>query len=345
MSTLEREVARQKAWIHQCNDPQALIDRMSEYRDDVRGAVRDKNALVQMRASDLLELAEDRLAEIKAEQLQADDVQESQVRIDYQEPDHHQGRRLPQRPMVIKAHPSQDWQHTRDANAQKRMPTSEDVRQARLAREAGERQRLQVAEDARQAQEQRLAREAEVRRTQAAEDARRERERRLAEEERLAASRLANAQAAELEARTALLKQQAEQLVRPPPQRTVVKAPVSQVKRLPVGLVPTIREAIPAGKGSEVPVAVVPPVPKTSETRPLVGADVETPAPAAPVLMQVSQLTGADLVRWRSAQGLSQRQAAERLGVAHGTVAKAEIAPEKVLGELLAVALRALLSG
>ncbi|MCA9488762.1 MAG: hypothetical protein H6738_20300 [Alphaproteobacteria bacterium] len=52
-------------------------------------------------------------------------------------------------------------------------------------------------------------------------------------------------------------------------------------------------------------------------------------------------LTGGELARFRSERGLSQRQAAEILGVAHGTVAKAELAPEKALGEQLDRALRA----
>ena len=51
-------------------------------------------------------------------------------------------------------------------------------------------------------------------------------------------------------------------------------------------------------------------------------------------------LTGADLARWRSAASLSQRQAAAQLGVAHGTVAKAELAVKKALGEPLNRALR-----
>ncbi len=51
-------------------------------------------------------------------------------------------------------------------------------------------------------------------------------------------------------------------------------------------------------------------------------------------------LTGADLARWRSAASLSQLQAAAQLGVAHGTVAKAELAAEKALGEQLNRSLR-----
>lgn len=63
-------------------------------------------------------------------------------------------------------------------------------------------------------------------------------------------------------------------------------------------------------------------------------------APAAPS-QATPALTGAELSRFRAERGLSQRQAAELLGVAHGTVAKAELAPDKALGEKLSRALRA----
>ncbi len=53
-----------------------------------------------------------------------------------------------------------------------------------------------------------------------------------------------------------------------------------------------------------------------------------------------SPLTGADLARFRAGSGLTQRQAAALLGVAHGTVAKAELAADKALGEQLDQALR-----
>ena len=51
-------------------------------------------------------------------------------------------------------------------------------------------------------------------------------------------------------------------------------------------------------------------------------------------------LTGADLAAFRAGSGLTQRQAAALLGVAHGTVAKAELAADKALGEQLDRALR-----
>jgi hypothetical protein len=54
-------------------------------------------------------------------------------------------------------------------------------------------------------------------------------------------------------------------------------------------------------------------------------------------------LTGRDLSRFRAARSLSQRGAAELLGVAHGTVAKAELLPDKPLAEQLERALQAVL--
>jgi hypothetical protein len=65
---------------------------------------------------------------------------------------------------------------------------------------------------------------------------------------------------------------------------------------------------------------------------------VEAPGAVAGERESVA-LTGADLARWRAAAGLTQRQAAVKLGVAHGTVAKAELAPPVALGERLAAGL------
>lgn len=65
---------------------------------------------------------------------------------------------------------------------------------------------------------------------------------------------------------------------------------------------------------------------------------VDAPGPAAP---ERGALTGADLARWRAAAGLTQREAAAKLGVAHGTVAKAELASGKQLGKQMEEALEA----
>ena len=68
----------------------------------------------------------------------------------------------------------------------------------------------------------------------------------------------------------------------------------------------------------------------------------ESRCPARPVPGRV--LTGADLAAWRAARGFAQRPAAELLGVAPSTVAKAELLPAKVLGNQLQVALAAALA-
>ena len=63
----------------------------------------------------------------------------------------------------------------------------------------------------------------------------------------------------------------------------------------------------------------------------------------APVLPPAPTLNGAHLVGWRASAGLTQRAAAERLGVAPSTVAKAELLPDKALGDQLRAALAGLL--
>jgi hypothetical protein len=64
----------------------------------------------------------------------------------------------------------------------------------------------------------------------------------------------------------------------------------------------------------------------------------------APPIANRSAHTGTDLAHWRAGCGITQRAAAERLGVAPSTVAKAELVPGKALGEQLLVALRGALA-
>ena len=80
-----------------------------------------------------------------------------------------------------------------------------------------------------------------------------------------------------------------------------------------------------------------PAIPRPPSSPTPIGA-MRAAAPAS-----ASGLTGADLVAWRSARGLTQRPAAELLGVAPSTVAKAELLPGKVLGDQLQVSLAAAL--
>jgi DNA-binding transcriptional regulator YiaG len=60
--------------------------------------------------------------------------------------------------------------------------------------------------------------------------------------------------------------------------------------------------------------------------------------PAAGAVPPRPAVTGADLVRFRKARKLSQRELAALMGVGHGMVAKAELVPSKALGEGMAAA-------
>lgn len=97
----------------------------------------------------------------------------------------------------------------------------------------------------------------------------------------------------------------------------------------------TVREAMDEAKrGRERGTA-------KAEVVPVVRAgEAEVARVVASASMKVSaanggEFTSAELARWRAAVGLTQRQAAVRLGVAHGTVAKAELAFWKQMEEAL----------
>ena len=100
---------------------------------------------------------------------------------------------------------------------------------------------------------------------------------------------------------------------------------------------------------TDAPAAATPAsgTPSTLPARVVTRTPAPTPPQAAPRALKspaTATLTGADLAAWRSARGLTQRPAAELLGVAPSTVAKAELLPGKVLGEHLQVALAAALA-
>lgn len=61
MATLEQVFHREKAWIAACDDVDALIEKIGDYREDVRVAERDGQMLMRMRAGDLIELAQSRV--------------------------------------------------------------------------------------------------------------------------------------------------------------------------------------------------------------------------------------------------------------------------------------------
>ncbi len=145
--------------------------------------------------------------------------------------------------------------------------------------------------------------------------------------------------------------------IRPPSQtRPATPSPTAELARQPakpLRLQPECRVAPASTQPAWAPPAASSPPLSASTTAPA-GPSLGSPA-AAPLPVVVSRstrpalpvparvLTGADLAGWRAARGLAQRPAADLLGVAPSTVAKAELLPGKVLGDQLQVALAAAL--
>ncbi len=66
MATLEQVFQREKAWIAACDGVDALIEKIGDYREDVRVAERDGHMLMRMRAGDLIELAQSQVVRLRA---------------------------------------------------------------------------------------------------------------------------------------------------------------------------------------------------------------------------------------------------------------------------------------
>jgi DNA-binding transcriptional regulator YiaG len=72
MATLDELFAQHKAWIAACEDVNALLDRIAEWREDTRVGEARGDYLLQMRAGDLVELAQKRVVRLKAAAIQAE---------------------------------------------------------------------------------------------------------------------------------------------------------------------------------------------------------------------------------------------------------------------------------
>ena len=66
MPTLEQVFQQEKAWIADCDDVDALIDKIGDWRESLRVAERDGDQLVRMRAGDLIGLARGRVVRLQA---------------------------------------------------------------------------------------------------------------------------------------------------------------------------------------------------------------------------------------------------------------------------------------
>ena len=66
MPTLEQVFQQESAWIAGCDDVDALIDKIGDWRESLRVAERDGDQLVRMRAGDLIGLARSRVVRLQA---------------------------------------------------------------------------------------------------------------------------------------------------------------------------------------------------------------------------------------------------------------------------------------
>jgi DNA-binding transcriptional regulator YiaG len=66
MPTLEQVFQQEKAWIADCDDVDALIEKIGDWRESLRVAERDGDQLVRMRAGDLIGLARGRVVRLQA---------------------------------------------------------------------------------------------------------------------------------------------------------------------------------------------------------------------------------------------------------------------------------------
>ena len=72
MATLDQVFQRERTWIADCGDIDALLEKVGDWRGDVRAAERAGNMLMQMRAGDLVELAQGRIVRLQAREIRAE---------------------------------------------------------------------------------------------------------------------------------------------------------------------------------------------------------------------------------------------------------------------------------
>lgn len=309
MDALEREVEAQAAWIHRCEDPAALLDRMADYREDLRAGARDGNVLLQMRASELLELAEERIVALKAARLRV--ASTPPARADAVRPE---VARETTAPVRVDSHAAQRAREE----------------QAARAREAA------AAEAERAARAQKREREDTVRR---------ERARHAAEEEQRAAARLANARAAEVEARVALLQAKAARLAKV----EVVAERAPATSRVSTRAARPPRETAPAAPPASTPAEPAEDPMEAADRSALMQVARWPPPPARPgdLLWRADAhwpshwtLTGYDVAIFRGFLNVSQRVLAGQVGVPTVEITRAEARPQDKVRPALQVAVR-----
>lgn len=335
MDAIDKAYHAESRFIAQCSDIDVLIDRVADYREDARVAAQRGETKARLRMADLLELAEDRITELKVLALNKGRKEEDRARQ----------RVVDQRPV--------EREHA------ERQAREQAAQQAAREREVADRQR-QIAAD-------KAAREAQVLRTKQAEIKHTAPEQRVEPKQGPVPERGQRAMAAHMGASGAT------PLCPPTPSHPKVPAPSVNVGAGNIGsrlmspqrivtahaatqgqgvrAVPPVRMSETPTRAPVLPACAVPPA-KTSinvvagapriQTLPSEASSGHSVQKPAAVPSSVGPIyTGTDLVRYRTERGLTQRQAAEQLGVAHGTIAKAEMGLAKPLGEALQAGMHA----
>lgn len=317
MSALRAAFDQERAFLRDCDDQHALLDRMAGYRDNMAYARRVGNAQAHAFAEHLVELAEDRLTALK---VGATRVKE---------------RRAAPPPRVEPAPPPPE-PPARPTSAPPRVDDSAVVRQ------------LQEALAASQEAERRAARERDAAERRARDAS--------AERDSVVASQTREQGRVSTVPPAPPTTPPVRDGGRLSPPVTLSSAPTSQrppsmprsattaalAPRNPPATTASPRPAKPDGGRERAPspeASTLRAAPPTASPTPTTSPTPSAP-PAAPAAAVSPALTGADLAAFRRGAGLTQVAAAARLGVTQGTISKAEGNPRTVLGPGLQEALR-----
>lgn len=330
MSALRAAYEAERAFLRGCEDQRAVLDRMSGYRDNLATARRNGNgdayALIEL----LIELGEDRLAELKARALKAKRQRAATAQ--------------PSAPRAAPPPPAPE-PAARPTAAPARSDDSEVVRrlQAELAASQEAQRRASQERDeadrrARRATEEREALLAEQRRSATVADGWAARPSPPPVPPAGAVLRLSPA------ASSPTTPSNAGPTSAPPTAQPTTKHPRAPEARtsppsllMPTPAPPRATDASKRALPTSSPTlgAMTP----ASDLAPSVTPPSPSPSPTAPA-SRTPALTGADLAAFRRRTGLTQVAAAQRLGVTQGTISKAEGNPRAVLGPALAEALQ-----
>lgn len=329
MSKLRAAFDTERAWLRGCEDERGVLDRMAGYRHSLAAARSNGNEDAENLVEELIELAEDRLAALKADAIRAKE------RAAAPAPQPPRAPSPPPEPPRVSPPPEPP---PPPRAAPVRVEDSEVYRQLQAELAASQEAQRRAKEDA---------------------DAARRSARRANEErDTVVAAQRQPASVAKASAPTPQ-PPKAANIARLSPPPTLPNWPSSA---------PGAREPNPPSRAATVACGAAATVAKTASPRPEPAAkpprlapnppasgasrierapanpSSQPPAFAAPAAAVAAApapaLTGADLAAYRRGAGLTQVAAAQRLGVTQGTISKAEGNPRTVLGPALHEALR-----